>query len=225
MPVFDTIKGALPMTHKTIQDALEWRYATKKYDATKKISDADWTTLRNSLTLAPSSYGVQPWKFLVIENPDVRKQLKPVSWNQTQVTDASHYVVFLYKEKMDADFVQKFINRVAEVRSAPLEALDGYKNMLVENLVKAQEEKIRVWSQRQTYIAMGFLLQTAALLKIDATPMEGFDPVAYDKILGLEGSGWKTVATVALGYRHQEDALQNQKKVRFTEDDLIQYIK
>ncbi|WP_374028083.1 NAD(P)H-dependent oxidoreductase [Bdellovibrio bacteriovorus] len=213
------------MTHKTIQDALEWRYATKKYDATKKISDADWTTLRNSLTLAPSSYGVQPWKFLVIENPDVRKQLKPVSWNQTQVTDASHYVVFLYKEKMDADFVQKFINRVAEVRSAPLEALDGYKNMLVENLVKAPEEKIRVWSQRQTYIAMGFLLQTAALLKIDATPMEGFDPVAYDKILGLEGSGWKTVATVALGYRHQEDALQNQKKVRFTEDDLIQYIK
>ncbi|MGE9746499.1 NAD(P)H-dependent oxidoreductase [Bdellovibrio bacteriovorus] len=213
------------MTHKTIQDALEWRYATKKYDATKKISDADWTTLRNSLTLAPSSYGVQPWKFLVIENPDVRNQLKPVSWNQTQVTDASHYVVFLYKEKMDADFVQKFINRVAEVRSAPLEALDGYKNMLIENLVKAPEEKIRVWSQRQAYIAMGFLLQTAALLKIDATPMEGFDPAAYDKILGLEGSGWKTVATVALGYRHQEDALQNQKKVRFTEDDLIQYIK
>ncbi|AHZ86386.1 Putative NAD(P)H nitroreductase [Bdellovibrio bacteriovorus] len=213
------------MTHKTIQDALEWRYATKKYDATKKISDADWTTLRNSLTLAPSSYGVQPWKFLVIENPDVRNQLKPVSWNQTQVTDASHYVVFLYKEKMNADFVQKFINRVAEVRSAPLEALDGYKNMLIENLVKAPEEKIRVWSQRQAYIAMGFLLQTAALLKIDATPMEGFDPAAYDKILGLEGSGWKTVATVALGYRHQEDALQNQKKVRFTEDDLIQYIK
>lgn len=213
------------MTHKTIQDALEWRYATKKFDATKKISDADWTTLRNSLTLAPSSYGVQPWKFLVIENPEVRNQLKPVSWNQTQVTDASHYVVFLYKEKMDADFVQKFINRVAEVRSAPLEALDGYKNMLVENLVKAPEEKIRVWSQRQAYIAMGFLLQTAALLKIDATPMEGFDPAAYDKILGLEGSGWKSVATVALGYRHQEDASQTQKKVRFNEDDLIQYIK
>ncbi|ASD64401.1 NAD(P)H-dependent oxidoreductase [Bdellovibrio bacteriovorus] len=213
------------MTHKTIQDALEWRYATKKFDATKKISDADWTTLRNSLTLAPSSYGVQPWKFLVIENPEVRNQLKPVSWNQTQVTDASHYVVFLYKEKMDADFVQKFINRVAEVRSAPLEALDGYKNMLVENLVKAPEEKIRVWSQRQAYIAMGFLLQTAALLKIDATPMEGFDPAAYDKILGLEGTGWKSVATVALGYRHQEDTLQNQKKVRFAEDDLIQYIK
>ncbi|MFV8259745.1 NAD(P)H-dependent oxidoreductase [Bdellovibrio bacteriovorus] len=213
------------MTHKTIQDALEWRYATKKFDASKKISDADWTTLRNSLTLAPSSYGVQPWKFLVIENPEVRNQLKPVSWNQTQVTDASHYVVFLYKEKMDADFVQKFINRVADVRSAPLEALDGYKNMLIENLVKAPEEKIRVWSQRQAYIAMGFLLQTAALLKIDATPMEGFDPAAYDKILGLEGTGWKSVATVALGYRHQEDALQNQKKVRFAEDDLIQYIK
>lgn len=213
------------MTHKTLQDALEWRYATKKFDPTKKISDADWVQLRNSLTLAPSSYGVQPWRFLVVENPEVRNQLKPVSWNQTQVTDASHYVVFQYKEKIDPDFVQKYIQRVADVREAPVESLDGYKNMLIENLVKAPEEKIRIWSQRQAYIAMGFLLQTAALLRIDATPMEGFDPAAYDKILGNEGTGWKTVASVALGYRHNEDPLQHQKKVRFSEADLIHYVK
>lgn len=213
------------MNHAKIQEALEWRYATKKFDASKKISAQDWNTLTESLKLAPSSYGVQPWKFLVIENPKIREQLKPVSWNQTQVTDASHYVVFLYKETIDESYVNKFINRMAEVRNAPLESLQGYKDLLINNLVKAPEEKIRVWSQRQAYIAMGFLLETAALLKIDATPMEGFSPSDYDKILGLEGSGWKSVATVALGYRHAEDSYQTLKKVRFTDDTLIEYVK
>ncbi|WII70813.1 NAD(P)H-dependent oxidoreductase [Bdellovibrio sp. 22V] len=213
------------MTHASIKEALEWRYATKRYDATKKISENDWKLLTDSLHLAPSSYGIQPWKFLVIENPEVREKLKAVSWNQTQVTDASHYVVFLFKEEVDVPFVQKYIDRIAEVRGLSLESLSGYKSMMVENLAKAPEEKIRVWSQRQAYIAMGFLLQTAALLKIDATPMEGLDPSAYDKILGLEGSGYKTVATVALGYRHPEDSFQNLKKVRFAEDAIIQYVK
>jgi nitroreductase len=213
------------MNHAKIQEALEWRYATKKFDASKKISAQDWNTLTESLKLAPSSYGVQPWKFLVVENPKIREQLKPVSWNQTQVTDASHYVVFLYKETIDESYVNKFINRMAEVRNAPLESLQGYKDLLINNLVKAPEEKIRVWSQRQAYIAMGFLLETAALLKIDATPMEGFSPSDYDKILGLEGSGWKSVATVALGYRHAEDSYQNLKKVRFADDTLIEYVK
>lgn len=213
------------MNHDQIQQALEWRYATKKYDPSKKISAQDWKTLTESLKLAPSSYGIQPWKFLVVENPAVREQLKPVSWGQTQVTDASHYVVFLYKESMDAAYVQKYMDRTAEVRGVPVSALDGFKNMLMENLVQAPAEKIKVWASRQAYIAMGFLLETAALLKIDATPMEGFDPAAYDKILGLEGTGWKSVATVALGYRHTEDAAQNFKKVRFTDETLIEYIK
>ncbi|XGC81771.1 NAD(P)H-dependent oxidoreductase [Bdellovibrio bacteriovorus] len=210
---------------KQIMEALEWRYATKKYDATKKISEADWKTLTNSLLMAPSSYGVQPWKFLVIENPQVREQLKAVSWNQTQVTDASHYVVFAFKEEVDEAFIQKYVDRISEVRKVSPESLNGFKAMMIENLAKAPEEKIRVWSQRQAYIAMGFLLETAALLKIDATPMEGLDPAAYDKILGLEGSGYKTVATVALGYRHAEDTFQNIQKVRFAEESVIEYVK
>jgi nitroreductase len=213
------------MNHGKIQEALEWRYATKKFDASKKISAEDWKTLTESLKLAPSSYGIQPWKFLVIENPAVREQLKPVSWNQTQVTDASHYVVFLYKDAMDLPYVDKYINRMTEVRGVPADSLQGFKDMLINNLVNAPEEKIRVWSQRQAYIAMGFLLETAALLKIDATPMEGFSPSDYDRILGLEGSGWKSVATVALGYRHSEDPYQNLKKVRFADDTLIEYVK
>lgn len=213
------------MAHKQIQEALEWRYATKKYNATKKISTQDWQTLTDSLTLAPSSYGLQPWKFLVIENPEVREKLKAVSWNQTQITDASHLVVFLARDTVNVDYVQKFINRVAEVRGLPLEALDGYKNMMIENIAKAPEEQTRQWAKRQTYIAMGFLLETAALLKVDATPMEGLDPQAYDKILGLEGSGWKTTVVTALGYRHAEDTTQNFKKVRFSNDTLIEYVK
>lgn len=213
------------MNHAKIQEALEWRYATKRYDATKKISTQDWKTLTESLKLAPSSYGIQPWKFLVIENAAVREQLKAASWNQTQVTDASHYVVFLYRDGIDVDFVQKYIDRIVEVRGAPREALDGYKNMMIENLANGPKEKIQVWSQRQAYIAMGFLLETAALLKIDATPMEGFDPAAYNKILGLEGTEWKSIATVALGYRHSEDSFQALKKVRFSDDALIEYVK
>lgn len=213
------------MSHAQIKEALDWRYAVKKFDATKKISAKDWETLQQSLHLAPSSYGIQPWKFLVIENPEIREKLKPVSWGQSQVTDASHFVVFLYKPEIDTAFVQKYLDRIVEVRRIPAEGLDGLKAMLIENLVKAPEEKARIWSQRQAYIAMGFLLQTAAMLKIDSTPMEGFDPTAYDKILGLEGSGWKSVASVALGYRHPEDTFQNLKKVRFPEDTVIQYVK
>lgn len=213
------------MNNQQIQEALEWRYATKKFDPTKKISPQDWQTLTESLALAPSSYGLQPWKFLVIENPTVREKLKPVSWGQTQVTDASHYVVFLARENVDEKFITDYIKRVAEVRSAPLEALDGYKNMMIENIAKAPAEKISHWAKRQTYIALGFILETAALLKVDATPMEGFDPEAYDKILGLEGTGWKSVVSVALGYRHAEDSMQAMKKVRFEHNALIEYVK
>jgi nitroreductase len=214
------------MTHTAIKQALEWRYATKRFDATKKISDADWKTLEESLKLAPSSYGIQPWQFLVVQNPEVREKLKAASWNQTQVTDSSHYVVLLYKEQIDLGHVDKYIHRISEVRSIPKESLDGFKGMMVDKLVNNMpKEKSESWSQRQAYIAMGFLLETAALLKIDACPMEGLDPAAYDKILGLEGSGWKSVATVALGYRHHEDGSQNYKKVRFEDDQLIKFIR
>lgn len=213
------------MIQNSIPEALNWRYAVKKFNPATKISPADWQTLMQSLLLAPSSYGLQPFKFLVIENSHVREQLKTASWNQAQVTDASHLVVFLYRESVDESFIQKYIDRIAQVRDTPKETLDGFKSVMVEKIAHAPEEWTRVWAQRQAYIAMGFLLETAALLKIDATPMEGLDPSAYDKILGVEGSGWKTVASVALGYRHSDDAFQNLKKVRSTEESLIEYVK
>lgn len=215
-----------PVQSNQIQEALEWRYATKRYDPKKKISEKDWQVLSDSLQLAPSSYGLQPWKFLVIENPALRSKLKSVSWDQTQVTDASHYVVFLYKEKLNEDDIHKYIQRVAEVRNVPIGTLADYQKMMVNNLIIGPRSKtIDVWAQRQVYIAMGFLLETAALLKIDATPMEGIDQEQYDKILELQNSGWKTVATVALGYRHPEDKYQTNKKVRYRQEDIITYIK
>jgi nitroreductase len=210
------------MNHEQIESALNWRFATKKFDATKKIDAKDWRVLEDSLVKTPTSYGLQPYKFIVVQNADLREKLKAASWNQTQVTDCSHYVVFVYKKKMDAEHVQKYINRVAEVRGVALESLDGYKKTMLGDVVNGpRAEVINWWAQRQAYIAMGFLLETAALLQVDACPMEGLDAGQYDKILDLEGSSWATVASVALGYRHSEDPIAKQKKVRFANSDLI----
>ncbi len=214
------------MQANDIQKALEWRYATKRFDTDKKISEKDWKVLETSLHLSPSSYGLQPWKFLVIENPELRKKLREVSWNQTQVTDASHLVVFAYKENVDEKFVQDHINQVSRLRSVPLEALDGYKNMMVQNVVHGKPApEMEAWTQRQAYIAMGFLMETAALLQIDACPMEGLDPKAYNEILQLNGTGWKAVSVIALGYRHAEDGTQHAKKVRFPVESVVEYRK
>lgn len=149
-----------------------------------------------------------------------------MSWNQTQVTDASHFVVFAYREKVDEAYIDSYITQVAKVRGISRETLKGYNDMMVGDLVKGPRSQIiQPWAQRQAYIAMGFLMETAALLKIDACPMEGLDPSKYDEILNLHGTGYKTVAAVALGYRHAEDALQSAKKVRFERDQIIQHIK
>jgi nitroreductase len=211
--------------NETIQQALEWRYAVKKFDSQKKISEKDWRTLENSLILSPSSYGLQPWKFVVVQDPQIRQQLRDVSWGQSQVTDCSHYVVLTYKQKMDEAHIQKYIEQIAKVRNAPLSSLDGFKKMMIGDVVTGpRAQVIEAWAQRQTYIAMGFLMETAALLKVDACPMEGLDPQAYDKILKLSGTGWATIAAVAVGYRHAEDSLQKAAKVRFDRQDLMQFI-
>ena len=213
------------MSPSEIENALEWRYATKQFDPNKRISEGDWKVLEKSLLLSPSSYGLQPWKFLVVQNAELRAKLKTVSWNQSQVVDCSHYVVFLHKEKVDEQFVKEHIARISEVRQLPLESLAGYQNAILGDVVNGPRAKVlEPWAQRQSYIAMGFLMETAALLQIDACPMEGLDANAYDEILGLKGSSFKTVASVALGYRHANDKYQNAKKVRFPLERMIQFI-
>jgi nitroreductase len=205
-----------------ILEKLQWRYAVKKFDPSKKISEADWFILEESLRLAPSSYGLQPWKFIVVQDPKIRAALTPVSWNQTQVEDCSHYVVLATLTKIEVAYVEKFVAKIAQVRELDVASLENYKNLMVSDLVNGPRSAIvQWWSQRQSYIAMGMLMETAALLDIDACPLEGIEPAAYDRSLQLEGSGYAAVAAVALGYRSLEDKYQLLKKVRFDRDEVI----
>lgn len=203
---------------------MNWRYACKKFDPTKKIREADWNILAETLRYSASSYGLQPWKFIVVQNPELRKQLLPLSWGQTPVTEASHFVVLTYKEKMDEAHITKFLEKNALVRGVDVTTMDGYKNMMIGDLVKGpRAQVINWWAQRQCYIAMGSFLTTASLMEIDALPMEGLDPAGYDKVLGLENSGYKTVAAIACGYRADDDKYQHTKKVRFDMNDVVIY--
>ena len=214
------------MNHDTILSALNWRYATKKYDPTKKISASDWNVLAESLRLAPSSYGLQPWKFLVIENPKVRAELRPHSWGQSAIEEASHLVVFTTLKKMTGQHIAKHVEQIAETRGVDVKSLEGFQTFMNQKILQEKPlETHQGWNQRQAYIAMGFLLETAALLKIDATPIEGITPEEYDKILKLDQTEYATVAVVALGYRAADDAYQSNKKSRFPLNQVIEYVK
>ncbi len=210
------------MNNQLIEESLNWRYATKKFDPTKKISDKDFKTLKDSLILTPTSYGLQLLKFIIVQNPQTREALKKVSWNQSQVTDCSHFVVFTARDSITEADVDRLIKRQSEIRDLPLENLAGFKDMMMNNLVLKPHPDPLTWTKKQTYIAMGFLLETAALLKIDSVPMEGLDPLAYDEILNLNGTGYKTAMAVALGYRSADDKYQFMKKVRLKESDLLE---
>lgn len=212
------------LTKETILEQLNWRYATKSYDRAKKVSAEDWEALEKVLTLAPSSYGLQPYKFLVITDPAIREKLKPAAWGQSQITDASHLVVFAYKKNLTDEDVDHFVDRIVEVRGTSREFLTDYENAMKGSAKGAREGGyIETWNSRQAYIALGFLLQTAALLGIDATPMEGFDAAQFNELLGL--TDYSAVAVVALGYRDAEsDWLANLPKVRMPETELIERI-
>lgn len=207
-------------------DQLNWRYAVKKFDVQRKISESDWEVLSESLRLAASSYGLQPWKFIVVQNPEVRKKLTPVSWGQSQISECSHLVVFTTLKRITEQYVQRYVNHIAQVRGQASEQLNGYRDMMVKNLVKGSAAtEIQSWTQRQSYIAMGSMMTAAALMSIDTCAIEGLDPKKYDEILGLTNTEYSTVAVVALGYRHAEDKYQHAKKVRFHRSDIVEVLK
>ncbi|MDD5140456.1 MAG: NAD(P)H-dependent oxidoreductase [Verrucomicrobiales bacterium] len=205
--------------------ALNWRYATKVFDANKKIPADVWQTLEQSLVLTPTSYGLQPYKFLVINDPAKRAELLPHSWNQHQVVDASHFVVFTARTEMKEADVDKLIKRTTDLRRLPAGALNAYRGMMLSNVVNGPRGKIaHEWATRQAYIALGNLMTCAAVLGVDACPMEGLNPPEYDKILNLAGSGYATVMACALGYRAAEDKNASLAKVRYETKDLVQYV-
>ena len=213
-----------PITGSVLTQQLKWRYATKKFDATKRIDPITWAALEEALVLTPSSYGLQPWKFLVITDPELKAKLKPVSWNQSQVEDCSHHVVFLVKQNLGLPEIDRFVDRLAEVRGVSRESLEPYRGYMVGDLVKGpRAQVIAEWAARQVYIALGNFMTAAALLGVDTCPMEGLEPVKYDQILGLEGTGWATLCACPAGYRAADDKYAEQPKVRFKANDLIEH--
>jgi nitroreductase len=206
----------------TIISALNWRYATKKFDASKKIPANVWSALEESLRMAPSSFGLEPWRFLVIDSPDLRTKLLPVSWNQNQVVDASHFVVIAGRTDIDANDVDRLIQATAAARAVDAASLEGYRKMVL-SFVEAASSSGRApsWNARQAYIASGFLMLSAALLGVDSCPMEGIDADAYNSILGLSGTGYSALCACALGYRAADDKYASLAKVRFASKDVI----
>lgn len=199
---------------------LSWRYAVKKFDPTRKIPARDWAALEQSLVLSPSSYGLQPWHFVVVTNPKIRATLKGVSWNQTQITDASHLVVLCRRTTMVRADVDRYVARIAAVRGVPAASLEPYRGMMLGSVEKPGADH-SAWNARQVYIALGFFLSAAAVLGIDACPMEGFDAAQYDQILGLTARGFAATVVATAGYRAADDAYAALKKVRFPDSEVI----
>ncbi len=204
-------------------DALHWRYATKQFNPAAKIAPELWATLEQTLVLAPSSYGLQPWKCVVVSSQSLKDQLPAAAWGQPQPRDCSHFVVFAAKQTVEDAFVAKFIQRTASVRGVRTDSLTTMKDAILSKLHRMGSSHLN-WTARQCYIALGFILEAAALLKIDACPMEGIIPDQLDPLLGLTDSGYTSVVACALGYRAASDTYASQAKVRFENKDLIVHL-
>src|SRR5258706_14724776 len=210
---------------KQLLGQLNWRYATKQFDPNRKISDQDWATIEQGLLLTPSSGGLQPWKFIVVTDPAVRAKLLPASYGQAQITDASHLVVFAAKKNFSEADVDAFIQHIAATRGVSVESLAPYRGALVGGIVQSMDEKARdAWARNQAYIALGNCLTSAALLGIDACPMEGYDRAQYDEIPGLNAEGLASAVIATVGYRSAKDEYANAPKVRFAKEQVFAQI-
>jgi nitroreductase len=213
--------SAITPTH--LLDQLNWRYATKKFDPSQSIGADIWQALEQSLVLTPSSYGLQPWKFLVITDAQLKEQLKPLSWNQSQVTDCSHFVVFTIKKNLAPADVDHFVETIASVRGVAVESLTGYRNMMVNDVVYGTRSlTVNEWATRQVYIALGNFMTCAALLGVDTCPMEGIEPNNYDRLLKLPEQGFATVVACAAGYRAVDDKYADLAKVRYPQAEVVE---
>jgi nitroreductase len=199
----------------------KWRYATKKFDATKKVSDNDLASLKEAIQLSASSFGLQLYKVIIVENPEIRAQLQPASWGQTQIVDASHLLVFANQTKFDDTDVDAYISNATKTRNLPEGSLSGFGDYMKGALANMPEDLRPNWTAKQTYIALSNLLNAAAELKIDVTPIEGFIPTQYNEILGLDKLNLNAVVVAAVGYRNIEDDTQHYAKVRKSNENLF----
>ena len=198
-----------------------WRYATKKFDASKKVSNEDLETLKEAIQLSVSSYGLQPYKVIFVDNPELRAKIQPAAWGQSQIVDASQLVVFANITNFGVEQIDAYINNVVTTRGLAAADLKGYADFMKSKITTLSEENRNTWTSKQTYIALTNLINAAAELKIDVTPMEGFEPALVNEILGLEKMGLNASLLATIGYRHDEDTTQNYAKVRKTKEELF----
>jgi len=205
----------------TFLDHQNWRYATKKFDATKKITTQDLDTLMEAIRLSSSSYGLQPYKILIIENPELRAKIQQAAWGQSQVVDASHLLVFANQTDISDTQIDEFIENTSKTRGIAKETLAGYQGFMKSKINELSGDAKNIWNSKQAYLALANLMNAAAELKIDVTPMEGFSPADVNEILGLNELGLNASLLAPIGYRHTEDATQHYKKVRKSKEELF----
>ena len=212
-------------TNEELLTQLNWRYATKQFDATRKIDDATMDALEDAMWLSPSSFGLQPWKFIIVSDQATKDKLSPLSWNQPQTTDCSHFVVLAYDDSFQLEEVDRYLNATVEARGGDLSDHEALKGMMVGFIQRSIDEAtIDDWCKNQVYIALGQLMASAAILGIDACPMEGINPPAFDEVLGLKGSGFSTMVACALGYRSESDKYATLPKVRYPKSEVVERI-
>ena len=215
----------MTLTPESLVQQLQWRYATKLFDPQRKIAADVWAALEQSLILTPSSYGMQPWKFLILNrDAALRETLVACSWGQRQVADSSHYVVFAVRTEITAADLEMYVDRIAEVRRVDKSTVEPLKKMIDGGIVKRMNAtQQQEWASRQAYIALGNFMTSAAVLGVDTCPMEGIDPAKYDEILGLKGSGYATCVGCAAGYRAGTDKYAQLAKVRYTAQQVVEH--
>ena len=212
------------LSPEALLETLRWRYAVKAFDPGRRIAPELWAALEEALVLTPSSYGLQPWKFLVITGAELRAELRPFSWNQSQITDCSHLLVLLRQRTVSAADADRLINATASCRGLDPASLEPYRQMIHKDLIDGpRSQTIGTWAANQVYIALGNLMTAASLLGVDTCPIEGFSPSDYDRILELEDSPYQSAVVCACGYRSTDDKYASLAKVRYPAADLIEH--
>jgi len=204
-----------------IIEKLQWRYATKKFESKALISKERLNVIKETFNLTATSYGLQPIKLLIISNKELQKELVKYSMNQEQVAQASHVLVFCIESNIDKEYIEKYFKRVQQTRHTPNSTLNPFKEFLIDDFKTRSIENTRSWTIKQAYLAMGNLLTVCAIEGIDACPMEGFEPSAYDELLALKEKGLESVLVMPIGYRAKDDMFADLKKVRKEINDSI----
>jgi len=203
---------------------LSWRYATKKFDDAQKLTTEQLQELLKATQLSPSSYGLQHYKILIVEDKAIREQLREAAYGQSQLTDASQVIVFAAETGINEEYIKDYINQIAQERGVSREDLKSFEDSMLGIISHQTGDQIIAWSHKQAYLALGVLLTAAAEMGIDACPMEGFNAVKFDEILGLKEKGLTTSVIAPIGFRSEQDDYAKFAKVRKPDGNLFIHI-